>query len=130
MPNSLSKVYESPMSNEYRPGHVNSANGLTRVTKGQVWYCLREPEDRVVIAIVGIEEGAVYIRPESENAFRGVFTRQEADKKGHHVDVLAFKEMGSDFKKGSPDEWKNGTFAAHEAWDVWRRMTLSTEHFT
>jgi len=108
--------------NEYRPGYVNSANGLTRVTKGQVWRVPGGSDIRVMVA--GIEDGAVFIRPEDDAAFRSVFTRQETNKNGTLVDVLAFKEMGSGFKKGSPDEWKNGTFAAHEAWDVWQRMAL------
>jgi len=73
--------------------------------------------------IEGLEDGAVYLRPHDEGAFRAVFTRQEANKQGQPVDVLAFKEMGG-FKKGAPDEWKNGTFAAHEAWDVWLKMSL------
>ena len=109
---------------EHRPGYVYSTNGFTRIAKGQVWYG-GEGANLLVLSVVGIEEGAVYLWPEDPVRFRELFSRKATNKQGEMVDDLAFKEMGSDFKKGSSDEWKNGTFAAHEAWDVWKRIAPS-----
>jgi hypothetical protein len=114
---------------EHKPGYVYSASGLTPVAKGLVWECSGEDQPIVPVfaTVVGIEQGAVFLQAENDVAFRARFSKMETDKHGNLVKAMPFKHTAEgSIKKGSPDEWKNGTFAAHEAWDVWRQMRLST----
>jgi hypothetical protein len=124
---------------EHRPGKVCSASGsLVDIKKGQVWHCFATSEigreayvlrlgSPLVASVVGVEEGTVYLWPENVERFTEMFTTKGTDKHGNPVDVMPFKHTpDGSFKKGSPDEWRNGTFSAHEAWTVWRQMKLST----
>jgi hypothetical protein len=103
-----------------------------QIKQGQVWHCFSAKDGvlvgtPLVASVVRVEEGTVYLWPENTERFKAMFTTQGTDKHGNPVELLPFKHTpeGS-FKKGSPDEWKNGTFAAHEAWTVWNQMKLST----
>lgn len=117
--------FDPPPSTEHRPGFVCSADGFVPIRKGQSWFVF-EPGSPVgfSVTVVGVEDGAVFVKPADEEAFRKAFTKHGVNKHGEPIEVLPFKftAPGSP-KKG--EEWKNGTYAAHEAWTVWHQMRLT-----